>query len=156
MPTPSGFDSLSGFSRTEPSIRDEKWCGLSQNLLLVTSVPTFEHFPIAFPVPWALIRRSHERCLYAVYYSSGAAVQSLVNISLFSASTGPLRALFLFPLFSTCICTETLSLNIGSVGKLGLVFFFLNFPSYLWFSPPCLHIFFLAHHSATVMSGPLP
>ena len=51
VPTLSGFDSLSGFSRTERPIREEKRCGLSQNLLLVTSLPTFEHFPIAFPVP---------------------------------------------------------------------------------------------------------
>lgn len=41
MPTLSGFDPLSGFSRTEQPIREEKWGGLSQNLLLVTSLPTF-------------------------------------------------------------------------------------------------------------------
>lgn len=60
-------------------------------------------FPLRFPMPWALIRRSNERCVHAVYYSPGAAAQSLVNISLFPDSTGLLRALFLFRLFSTCI-----------------------------------------------------
>lgn len=82
---------------------DQNGVACLKTSLFVMSPPTLAHFPVAFSLPWALIRQSNERCLpcHLLHARRGGLVSR--QPLFFLLSTALHFALFLSSVFSACI-----------------------------------------------------